>query len=317
MEFEKPSIGAKFSQLGYLFKHTFTIVGRDSDILTPIIMMAVYAVAVVVLFWAGIIFIVVGNGATGGWLLVLAVLTFFYKFFFYNRYELRLSRLVFDTACGRDATAAGAKEALAGSGYKVRLLALLDMLSAYIATQRGKGGFLIRLVLGAIVEIWDLVNHFLLPVFAIDKLGFKDGCARLTSLKDHVPETLAGVFGIDIMGRVVGVILGPIYLVFLVLGLLAGLAFGGSLPAAFSAGPLGDMFGSIPNALPVDEATLFNWLPLVILIFVGFLINAVLARVVTAIKVIYFTLFYTRIAHAGALAPDIAEELDGYLKIEE
>ena len=51
------------------------------------------------------------------------------------------------------------------------------------------------------------------------------------------------------------------------------------------------------------------------LIFLTFIGNAILARLVTAIKVIYFTLFYTRIAHADALTSDIRDELDGYLNL--
>lgn len=316
MNFERPSVGARLSQLTYLFKHTFTILGRDRDILTPIIKMSIYATVVVSLFFAGIAAIVMDMGGTGTWLLLLGVIAFIYKFFFYNRLELRLSRLVFDTACGKDVTPEGAREALAGTGGMARTLALLDMASGWIASRGNKGGFITRIVLGAAVEIWDLVNHFLLPVIAIDKLGFRDGCSRLYTLKDHVPETLAGVFGIDIMGGVLRTILGPLYLIAILLGIFAGLAFGGSLPASFSAGPLGDAFQTIPGWLPVDEQTLFNWLPLFVLLFLSFVGNAIFARLVTVIKVVYFTLFYTRITHNDALAPDIRNELDGYLNLE-
>lgn len=315
MDFEKPGMGAQFSQLGYLLKNTFTIIGRDKDILSPIIRMSVYAALVVVLFFAGIAAIVVGMGGTGILLLLAMVVAFIYKFFYYNHQELRLSRLVYDTACGRDATVQNARKELADLKGRTRILGLIDMAGAWVALKRGNGGLFVRLVLGALVEIWDLVNHFLLPVFAIDKLSFREGGERLRSLKDHVPETLAGVFGIDIMAGVVRSILGPLYLIAIILGIILGLAFGGVMPTAFSAGPLGDLFGSIPSALPFDEQTLFNWLPLFVLIFLTFMGNAILARLVTAIKVIYFTLFYTRIAHADALASDIRHELDGYLNL--
>ena len=109
MDFEKPGMGAQFSQLGYLLKNTFTIIGRDKDILSPIIRMSVYAVLVVVLFFAGTAAIVAGMGGTGTLLLLAMVVAFIYKFFYYNHQELRLSRLVYDTACGRDATVQSAR----------------------------------------------------------------------------------------------------------------------------------------------------------------------------------------------------------------
>lgn len=317
MKFEKPGIGDRMAQLGYLLKNTFTIFGRDRDILVPVFQMSLYAAVLVTLFFAGIAAIIVDRGGLSFWLLLIAFVLFVFKFFFYNRLELRLSRLVFDTASGRDATVNTVKNELAGMGSRTRILALLDMASVWIASQRGNGGFLTRLVLGAVVEIWDLVNHFLLPVFAIDKLGFKEGCERLTSLRNHVPETLAGVFGIDIMGGVLRSIMGPVYLVAGLGGVAAGLFFGAGLPASFSAGPLGDLFGTIPEALPFNEQTLFNWLPVFVLIYFAFVGNAILARLVTVIKVVYFTLFYSRIAHAEALAPDIRQELDAYLNLEE
>ncbi|HBP41448.1 MAG: hypothetical protein ACTJG4_11700 [Vreelandella alkaliphila] len=315
MDFEKPGLGAQFSQLGYLLKHTFTIIGRDTDILSPIIRMSVYAAFVVVLFFAGIAAIIVGMGGTGTLLLLAMVIVFVYKFFYYNHQELRLSRLVYDTACGRDATVQGARKELADVKGRARILGLIDMANVWVVLKRGNGGLITRLILGALVEIWDLVNHFLLPVFAIDKLSFREGGERLHTLRDHVPETLVGVFGIDIMGNVVRTILGPLYLIAIILGIILGLASGGFMPTAFSAGSLGELFGSIPDGLPLDEQTLFNWLPLFVLIFLAFIGNAILARLVTAIKVIYFTLFYTRIAHADALDSDIRDELDGYLNL--
>lgn len=46
------------------------------------------------------------------------------------------------------------------------------------------------------------------------------------------------------------------------------------------------------------------------------MLQAVLARIVDALKVVYYTLFYTRVNHADELAPDIRADLEGYLKLE-
>ncbi|AVX04910.1 hypothetical protein MXMO3_02397 [Maritalea myrionectae] len=53
MKFERPGIGARVGQLGYLLKHTFTIVARDDDIIVPVLKMSAMAVLVVCLFFWG------------------------------------------------------------------------------------------------------------------------------------------------------------------------------------------------------------------------------------------------------------------------
>lgn len=56
----------------------------------------------------------------------------------------------------------------------------------------------------------------------------------------------------------------------------------------------------IPAFGPIGPQTVFNWLPLFVFAFVGFVLHGLFARTATAIKVIYFTLFYSRIMHAEA-----------------
>ncbi len=133
-----------------------------------------------------------------------------------------------------------------------------------------------------------------------------------------MPETLVGVFGIDIMGRAVGTIMAPIYALLVLAGVGIGLLFGAELPASLSAGQLGDLFpGDYPAWVPVGPDTVFNWLPLFICLWIGKMAGSIFERLVTSVKVIYFTLFYARLMHADALAPDIREELESYLKLDE
>lgn len=317
MKFQRPGFEERIGQLGYLLKHTFTIVARDSDIIVPVIKMSAMAALVVCLFFGGIAAAALGNGWVSTWLILFGVLFFVYKFFYYNKTELALSRLVYETAIGNDPDGASVREQLKGLTGQLWLLSLLDMLSAWIASRRSKGGFLVRIVMGGLVEIWDLVNHFILPVFAIDKLSMREATSRLSELRNNVPETLAGVFGIDVAGGVIRVIMGPVFTIGALLGIAAGIFFGEGMPAGFSAGEIGGLFPTVPEWLPFGPETVFSWMPLFIVIFLCFLGNAILARLVTAVKVVYFTLFYARIAHADALAPDIREELEGYLKMDE
>lgn len=131
------------------------------------------------------------------------------------------------------------------------------------------------LLLGGIVEIWDLVNHFLLPAFAIDKLSLSDGLAGLKRLKDHVPETLGGVFGIDIMGGVVRTLMTPVYGFGVIFGIVVGLLGGHRMPEAFSAGELGQLFSEMPQIWLIGPDTVFSWLPIFIIVFFGVLLHAV------------------------------------------
>jgi hypothetical protein len=303
--------------MGYLLKHTATIVGRDRDILTPPIRTVLFSVVLVTLFFAMIAAYVIGSSGIGTVLLFVWLAAWIYHFFYFNRQELALSWLVFETAAGRDRSFPEATNHAGTLGGQIRTLALLDMAAAWIASRRGnsnENGFVTNLILGAMTEGWDLVNHFLLPAFAIDGVGFKEGMGKLRATRENVPETLVGVFGIDVIGRVVATIVAPLYTLLVLVGLVLGVWASGAMPAAFEAGHLGDV---LPPAafdyLPVSADSMFNWLPLFVCIFLGKLFSSAFKRVITAVKVIYFTLFYARILHIEELAPDIRGELESYL----
>nr|WP_309504023.1 hypothetical protein [uncultured Roseovarius sp.] len=316
MDFITPNRKARLAQLGFLLRHTFTIIGRNGALLVPLIRMWIYAALMVMMFFAGLFLIFYENG-NSTWFLVAGVVMFVYKFIFYNRTELTLSRLIYGTATGATPTRAEARREIAPLKSQVRILALLDMASAWVASRKKKEGGLMSMLLGALVEVWDLANHFLLPAIAIDKLGLRDGVAEMKRLKDHVPETLAGVFGIDIMGGVVGTLMAPLYAIGGLAGVACGLLFGAHLPHEFSAGILADLFPTMPEIGPIGPETVFNWLPVFVVVALGMLLQALMARTVTAIKVVYFTLFYIRIKHADALAPEIRADLEGYLDMNE
>ncbi|WP_274426388.1 hypothetical protein [Chelativorans sp. YIM 93263] len=316
-KFTRPALSDRFDQLSYLLKHTVTIIGRDRDILGPPIRMAIYSLLPAIAFFAMIWAFLIDRDGSGMALLALSVFLFVYKFFYYNRQELALSWLVYETAAGRDRDGAEAAKHVSTLKSQARLLALLDMGAAWIARQRRRRnkGFINRLLLSALTEGWDMVNHFLLPAFAIEGVGFREGMSRLKATRENVPETLMGVFGIDILGRLVASIAAPLYAIMAVFGIVAGTVVAPALPAAFGAGEFGDLFPpEVLQYLPITAETQFNWLPLFIGILLGTLVSAVFERLVTTLKVIYFTLFYARTLHADSLDEDIRAELDAYLR---
>ncbi|WP_376694631.1 hypothetical protein [Wenzhouxiangella sp. EGI_FJ10305] len=313
----KPGFGERLKQLGYLLKHTFTIVGRDPGILRPWVRMAIYGVVMVCLFFSAITAFIVDANGTGLLLLFVSIAMFVYKFFYYTRQELRQSWLVTEALKGERRSADEAKSRVRELAWNARKIALLDMLVAWMmsmARSSGKAGALVRLFMRGLEEVWDLLNHYLLPSAAVDGYGIRDSVGRMGTLKDNVPETLAGVFGIDIAARAVGTIMAPVYFVLFVGAVLLGIWVGDAFPA-FYAGDLRETFNNVEAGFLPDELH-FSWLPVLIAIWLGKLGSVVLERVTTTVKVIYFSIFYMRITHVEDIIPEVRDELDSYLRME-
>ncbi len=310
-----PGIGERLTQLAYLLKHTFTIVGRDPGILRPWVRMAIYSIVMASLFFLAIIAFVSGAAALGGFLIAGSVLMFVYKFFYFVRQEMRQSWLVTEALKGERRSAAEAGARIKSLIWTCRKIALIDLTVAWMlnmARRSGKAGMLVRLLMRGIEEVWDLVNHYLLPSAAVDGLGIRESVGQMYRLKDNVPETLTGVFGIDIAGRAVGTIMGPVYFLLIIGSLVLGLWVGEALPT-FYAGDIA-VWLEHPEALP--ETLHFNWLPLLLALWLGKIGSVILERVTTSVKVIYFSIFYMRITHLEDIIPEIREQLDSYLRME-
>jgi len=302
------------NRIGYLLKHTFTVIGRDTDIVMPWVWMVVYAIVMVTAFFVGVVGAFLGATAVWAGGFGLAVPMFVYKYFFYNYREMGQSWLVYETICGRDRSYSDAKQAARDRKSGVRKLAGLDILMAYLASQRsddsnGLFDWLVNLFISGLQEVWDLVNHYMLPAVAIDRLSLSDGISKMKELRNQVPETLTGVFGIDFIGRIVSHVTGGLYLA-LILAAVGTMYLGGAaLPEAFQFSFSQNPLGSGPLVL--------NALPLVIGIYIAKLSGVVFERVITSIKVIYFTIFYTQITHRDRIAEDLRPQLVQYLRMEE
>lgn len=313
----KPGFGERLKQLAYLIKHTFTIVGRDPGIMRPWLRMTIYGLVLTCLFFFAVTAFIVGAGGTGTVLLLVSILLFIYRFFFDTRQELRQAWLVSEALKGERRSAEEAGSRVKALAWTARKIALIDMLVAGLlsmARSNGKAGALVRLFMKGLEEVWDLLNNYLLPSAAVDGHGIRESVSRMGTLKDNVPETLAGVFGIDIAARAVGSIMAPVYLLLVVGAIALGLWVGDAVPA-FYAGDVRDMLDNVEaDFLPAEMH--FSWLPLLIAIWLGKLGGVVLDRLTSSVKVIYFSIFYMRITHVEAIIPEIRGELDAYLRME-
>lgn len=313
----KPGFGERLKQLAYLLKHTFTIIGRDPGIVRPWVRMTIYGLVLTCVFFSAITAFIVGANGIGTLLLLVSIVLFFYRYFFDTRQELRQSWLVSEALKGEKRSADQAAARVKALAWTARKIALIDMLVAWVMSlsgKSGKAGALVRLLMRGLEEVWDLVNHYLLPSAAVDGYGIRDSVSRMGTLKDNVPETLAGVFGIDIAARAVGSIMVPIYMVLFVAALALGLWLGDAVPA-FYAGDARELFNNVEAGFLPEEMH-FSWLPLLVALWLAKLGGVVLDRLTNSVKVIYFSIFYMRITHAEDIVPEIRGELDSYLRME-
>ncbi|MCW9706843.1 hypothetical protein [Fodinibius salsisoli] len=294
-----------------LFKHTFTIIGHDEDILKPWIRMLIYNSIMIISFFYGWL----GwwlDLPLEGWMIFLAVVLFIYKYFYHNKQEMRMSWIVYETIIGHDPSYSGAVEACKPIQSQTRKIAWLDIAMAFM--KKGKlvgSGFvmmLVRLFISGIGEVWDLINHYLLPSVAVDRLDIMPGVKKMKKLKSQVPESLVGVFGIDFLGNVTRRIVVPVYIVLGIISIGLGVWLAGPLPFTEIEGTEGAKYWF--ETLP------FTWIPLVLALMLGKMFSSFIESTVTAIKVIYFTIFYTKITHPEKIKSELQDELVDYLKLD-
>lgn len=307
------SFSDRLKSVGHLIKYTFTIIGEDKDIIKPWIRMLLYNLLMV----SGLFYGWLGwwyDLPLEGWGLFVAVVLFIYKYFYYNKQEMRMSHIVYETIIGNDPSYQSAVAACKPVQSQTRKIAWLDILMAFVNKAKFAGGgfvmMLVRFFVAGIGEVWDLVNHYLLPSVAVDRLEIKPAVKKMKKLKSQVPESLVGVFGIDFLGSVTRQIVVPVYIVLGIIAVGLGIWLSGTLPSTEIQGA----------EVPTDYwfTTLqFSWVPVIIALWIGKLISSLIARTVTGVKVIYFTIFYTKITHPDRIMEKLQDDLVDYLKLKE
>lgn len=221
--------------VGNLAKSTLSVIGKDEDIVKPWFRMLIYNFIMVSGFFYG----VMGwwfELPLEGWVFFLAIALFIYKYFYYNKQEMRMSRIVYETVIGNDPSYKGSVSACKEIQSTTRKIAWLDIAMRFI--KRGKlfgGGMLmilVRLFISGLEEAWDLVNHYLLPSVAVDKMDITPAVKKMKKLKDQVPEALVGVFGIDFLGDIAKRVMIPIYIILIIVSVALGVMLAGYLPSS-------------------------------------------------------------------------------------
>jgi hypothetical protein len=294
------SIGEKFQDTLFLIKNTYSLLGRNTALLKPVTQIILVSLVLSTLFWGSILslFLITKTPAVGLIGILISFILYFWSFFYFTELKLRLSWLACTTACGTKPSFEHSQRMADSVGDKIRLIAFIDMFFKYLGSLRnteeqGIWGaiktFLINLILEGAIEIWDLVNHYLIPAIAIDRLTLKAAVVQIKDLRNHVPSVLVGVFGIDFVGDVITWIVAPIY--------SALIAIAGGLILLLH-----------PEKVQV-VATI-----IIAVVYIGVISHQILATIVEAVKIIYFTLFYTVLRHADQLDTDMKQKASAFLK---
>jgi len=306
MFFTKKPFKERIKDTGFLLKNSFTIVGKDKDIKTPTLRMVYLMIIIRTLFFMSIVLLFIPATGLAGFVLLFIVLFILvpFRFFYDVRQKADQSWLVYNTLKGVDISYSDAHKHTAQDKGKLRIIALVDLVVAYISkmgrNRKGIIGIIINLLLKALEEAWDLLSHYLLPATVIEQKSFKETIPTIKSVKDNVPATLTGVFGIDFVGNIVGLILAPIYFVFILLGILFGYLVG------------------LATEVTTFEMNGFmiSWVPIVVVLYIISIAGGIVMKLVASVKTIYFTIFYTSIMRPMDIQESMRSEMTHFLKME-
>lgn len=301
-KFTKKPFKQRLKDTGYLIKNSFTIVGRDRDIKTPTIHMIAYSLITTTLVFAGILCFFINQGMIGLTTIFLTLITLLpFSFFYYIRQKADQSWIVYNTLAGRDISLKDAHAHTGREKGKLRLIAMMDIVMKYLGSQRGNRGgilgFIINLFLSALMEVWDLLSHYMLPAVVIEQKHLKELIKEIKAIRNNIPATLVGVFGIDFVGNVIGTVLIPIYLLFLAVSIGIGYII-----AMFT-----------DTAVITLGSFSFSWIPVLLMMYIVIVIGKSIGKIVQSIKVIYFTIFYTTLTRPMAIIPSLRAEMTNYL----
>lgn len=305
----KKSFKERLKDTGFLIKNSFTIVGKDEDIKKPTIHMIVLSIIVSTLFWGSIATFFLGKFVFLGILALLFTIFILVPFrFFYNiRQKADQSWIVYNTISGKDISYADAHNHTKSEKGKLRFIAFVDILMKYAgrsrSNKRGISALLINIFLASLIEVWDLLSHYMLPAVVIEQKPLKEIVPEIKALRTNVPATLVGVFGIDFVGNVVGTLLFPIYLVLLAISVGIGYLIAMSTEA------------TTITINVFSFSLVVSWVPVLIMIYIISIFGGIIKKIVESIKVIYFTIFYTAITRPMVITKAMREELTNYLNM--
>ncbi|OPL18431.1 MAG: hypothetical protein AVO35_13360 [Candidatus Aegiribacteria sp. MLS_C] len=303
--FTKKPFKDRIKDTGYLIRHSFTIIGRDEDIKTPMIKMGIFTTILRIIFFLSLLTILTIESHENVGLIALTVLLWLImvailipmRFFYDVRQKGNLCWVVYNTLCGKDISYRDAVGHTKSQKGRLKALGLGELVLVYSRTFKKDSGLLINLFLGFLTE----VCHFMLPSVVIEEKKLKEIAPDLKSLRENVPATLAGVFGLDFAGDAVKQLLAGLSFLLVLLSIAAGWL----LSFVTGAGAVSLFSGAFT----------ISWIPTYITLFFVVLVFGIAGKLVESIKVIYFTVFYTSIKQPRNITEELREDLTHYLTL--
>ena len=304
--FKKKPFKDRLKDTGFLIKNSFKIIGKDDDIKTPTFHMIGLTSLIIIFIYSAILTFILGKlVGLGVFLLIITLFILIpYRFFYNVRQKADQSWIVYNTICGKDISYEDAHKHTKLEKGNLRIIAFIDIIMSYVKNQksRKKGitGILINLFLSFLDEVWDLLSHYMLPAIVIEQKSLKKIIPEIKSLKDNVPATLTGVFGIDFVGNVVGSLFGGIFFI-----------------ALLSSVGVGYLIANFTELTVITISNFsFSWVPVFIMLFIVSIVGGIYKKLVESIKVIYFTIFYTSIMRPLDISGDLRNELTNFLTMQ-
>ncbi|MDO9535472.1 MAG: hypothetical protein Q7J85_09105 [Bacillota bacterium] len=303
--FNRKPFTSRIKDTSFLLQNTFKVVGTNKDIIKPTMRMAVLSIILTTLLFISLLSFFTGRSVGWGVLLLLGLIFVLtpMKFFYYIRQKANQSWLTYNTITGSSIGYRDAHRHTKKQKSSLRQLTFIEIIAKYVGSQRGSksgvGSILTNLFLSAFVEIWDLLSHYMLPAVVVEQKPLRQLVPQIKSLRNNVPATLVGVFGIDFVGNIINMIVFPLYLVTLLIGVGIGYLLSSVMPdTVWTLGSLS-----------------FSWVPPFIALYIVFIIGGIVGKFIESTKVIYFTIFYAAISHPQEISVEMRDELTHYLQM--
>jgi hypothetical protein len=302
--FLKRSMQETLKNTVQLLKSSFTLIGEKSGIKKPMVRLALLSVLMSTLFIVALGCFFSGKAIMLGFICMAILLVVLVPLRFFARTYLKavMSRITYQSSIGEPVIYGDAARHTRRRTSGLMFLSFVDLFVSYATKQRenqqGITGLITSLLMSALAEVWDLLNNYMIPAVVIEGKPLKECVTDIKALRNNVPATLVGVFGIDLAGNMVKNLLFFPSLILLAIGI-----------------GIGYLIGPIFHGLSWHiSGHLVSWLPPLIALYLVIVAGGILKVGVESLKSIYFTIFYTTIMHPDRIPEAYRERLTGYLQ---
>jgi hypothetical protein len=284
------------NEIWKIFKRMFLLLKEQQAFWTPIIRMVFINFTLLFLFIIGILSLIENRISLGVILLIISIIGFIIRGFYFGYLFGMISALVFLYLHGNTLSLKNAKRMLQDRKLSLGILHVLTSLASGFLKNRNnqtantQHPLLARLLFSSVSrDALDFFGHFLVPVIVLENIDLLQSLKHLQDLRAHIPASLAGLAGVDITNTILSLIFIPF-----IIGLMILCVFLGSYGV--------HLFPS--NTIITFGNFTLSWLPSLIGILFLILAMSFLRPCMDGLKLIYFSLLYALIRHPEKIQDD-------------